>query len=72
MSIVQEDLKTIGIFNDSFPPIMDGVSLATHNYAHWLQKKNQKVCVVTPKSPDYTDSEDYHVFRYTSIPILGR
>lgn len=73
MSIVQtEDRKTIGIFNDSFPPIMDGVSLATKNYAYWLQQKNQPVCVVTPKSPNYTDNEPYPVFRYTSIPILGR
>jgi glycosyltransferase involved in cell wall biosynthesis len=73
MSIVRtEDLKTIGIFNDSFPPIMDGVSLVTKNYAHWLHKKNQPVCVVTPKSPNHTDNEPYHVFRYTSIPILGR
>lgn len=73
MSIVRpEDQKTIGIFNDSFPPIMDGVSLATKNYAYWLHQKNQPVCVVTPKSPNYTDNEPYHVFRYTSIPILGR
>lgn len=73
MSIVRtEDLKTIGIFNDSFPPIMDGVSLATKNYAYWLHQKKQPVCVVTPKSPNYTDNEPYPVFRYTSIPILGR
>ncbi len=71
-TVQNEELKTIGIFNDSFPPIMDGVSLATKNYAYWLQKKNQPVCVVTPKSPNYTDVEDFPVLRYTSIPILGR
>lgn len=65
-------LKTIGIFNDSFPPIMDGVSLATKNYAYWLHQKNQPVCVVTPKSPNYIDNEPYPVYRYTSVPILGR
>ena len=65
-------MKTIGIFNDSFPPIMDGVSLTAQNYAYWLQKKNQSVCVVTPKSPNYSDQKEYPVFRYTSIPILGR
>ena len=64
--------KFFGIFNDSFPPIMDGVALTTKNYADWLHKKNQAVCVVTPKSPDYCDNEPYSIFRYTSIPILGR
>ncbi|WP_291125741.1 glycosyltransferase [Flavobacterium sp. UBA6031] len=73
MSNTQSDTtKTIGIFNDSFPPIMDGVSLTAQNYAYWLQKKNQPVCVVTPKSPNYTDNEPYPVLRYTSIPIIGR
>lgn len=67
-----EVLKTIGIFNDSFPPIMDGVSIATKNYAFWLNQKNQSVCVVTPKSPDYQDNEPYPIFRYTSLPILMR
>ncbi|HEY5589437.1 MAG TPA: glycosyltransferase [Paludibacter sp.] len=71
-TIHNEELKTIGIFNDSFPPIMDGVSLTVQNYAYWLQKKNQDVCVITPKSPNYTDNEPYPVLRYTSIPILGR
>jgi len=66
------NLKTIGIFNDSFPPIMDGVSLATKNYAYWLNNKKQPVCVITPKSPNYCDNEPYPIYRYTSIPILGR
>lgn len=66
------DLKTIGIFNDSFPPIMDGVSLCTRNYAYWLHKKNQPVCVITPKSPNYLDKEPYPIYRYTSVPIIGR
>ena len=65
-------LKTIGLFNDSFPPIMDGVSLTVQNYAYWLHKKNQSVCVITPKSPQFTDKEPYPVYRYTSLPIIGR
>lgn len=65
-------LKTVGIFNDSFPPIMDGVSLTIQNYAYWLHKKNQSVCVITPKSPNYEDIEPYPVYRYTSLPIIGR
>ncbi len=73
MSITKGNgLKTIGIFNDSFPPIMDGVSLTTKNYAYWLHQKNYPVCVITPKSPDYFDNEPYPIYRYTSIPILMR
>ncbi|HEY6914432.1 MAG TPA: glycosyltransferase [Paludibacter sp.] len=65
-------LRTIGIFNESFPPIMDGVSLTAKNYADWLHKMNQNVCVVTPKAPDYKDNEPYPVYRYTSVPVIGR
>jgi len=67
-----EALRTIGLFNDSFPPIMDGVSMTLQNYAYWLNKKAQPVCVITPKSPNYTDNEPYPVLRYTSVPIIGR
>ena len=69
---VDEVIKTIGIFNDSFPPIMDGVSLTAQNYAYWLHKKDQPVCVITPKSPNYSDNEPYPIYRYASFPILGR
>lgn len=62
----------IGLFNDCFPPIMDGVSLTVQNYAYWLQKKTGNVCVVTPKSPGITNKEDYPIFRYSSIPIPMR
>ena len=64
--------RTIGIFNDSFPPIMDGVSLTVENYAYWLEKNNLPVCVVTPKSTDYSDDKSYPVYRYNSLPIPGR
>lgn len=62
----------IGLFNDCFPPIMDGVSLTTQNYAHWLHKKTENVCVVTPKSPNVKDEEEYPIYRYSSIPIPMR
>ncbi len=67
-----QKLDTVGIFNDSFPPIMDGVSLTAQNYAYWLHQKEQAVCVVTPRMPDYRDVESYPVYRYSSFPILGR
>lgn len=62
----------IGLFNDCFPPIMDGVSLTTQNYAHWLNKKTGNVCVVTPSAPDAKDNEAYPIYRYSSIPIPMR
>jgi glycosyltransferase involved in cell wall biosynthesis len=68
----RDELKTIGLFNDSFPPIMDGVSLTTKNYAYWLQQKDVPVCVVTTKSPNFIDNEPYPVIRYSSLPIIGR
>jgi len=64
--------KVIGLFNDSYPPIMDGVALTVQNYARSLHKKNQQVCVVTPRVPRYTDMVDYPVYRYASVPIWGR
>lgn len=65
-------MKTVGIFNDSFPPIMDGVALTAQKYAYWMHEKKQDVCVVTPRTPDYTDTESYPVYRYSSFPIFGR
>ncbi|MDD3039859.1 glycosyltransferase [Bacteroides sp.] len=62
----------IGLFNDCFPPIMDGVSLTTQNYAYWLNKKAGNVCVVTPSAPDARDDGAYPVYRYSSIPIPMR
>ncbi|WP_321335494.1 glycosyltransferase [uncultured Bacteroides sp.] len=62
----------IGLFNDCFPPIMDGVSLTTQNYAYWLHQKTHNVCVVTPKSPEAKDEGEYPVYRYSSIPIPMR
>lgn len=62
----------IGIFNDCFPPIMDGVSVAVMNYAHWLHRKTGNVCVITTKSPHCQDSQPYPVYRYSSLPIPMR
>ena len=64
--------KMIGLFNDSYPPIMDGVALTVQNYAYWLHQKKQPVCVVTPKTPRYIDDATYPVYRYASLPLLGR
>lgn len=65
-------LHSIGLFNDSYPPIMDGVAVTVYNYAFWLNKKNQDVTVVAPKAPNFQDKEDFEVMRYASVPIPQR
>ena len=60
-----------GIFNDSFPPILDGVTLTVQNYAHWLSKKGMTPCVVTPWNPE-SGEYPYDVMRYFSLPIWNR
>lgn len=62
----------VGLFSDSFPPIMDGVSLTVKNYAYWLNRSNNLSYVFTPEFPGYTDKEEFPVFRYLSAPIFMR
>jgi glycosyltransferase involved in cell wall biosynthesis len=64
--------KMIGIFNDSYPPIIDGVAMTAQNYAEGLYRRQIPVCVVTPKAPDYQIVEPYPVFRYSSLPLIMR
>lgn len=61
----------IGIFNDSFPPILDGVTLTVENYVYWLAQLGFNPCVVTPWNPVSTDV-DYDVMKFFSLPISSR
>ena len=64
-----------GIFNDNFPPILDGVALTAQNYAYWLHEKGHEVAVVTPfapKSKEIIEAAKYPIYRYPSIPIPFR
>lgn len=63
---------TLGQFNESFPPIMDGVANVVNNYAYWLNKKYGRCYVIAPYVPNYKDNEDFDVLRYASIPVPGR
>lgn len=60
-----------GIFNDSFPPIIDGVTLTVQNYARVLNCRDFSPCVVTPWNPEKY-ATDYPVMRYLSLPIPNR
>lgn len=66
------DLPGIGIFNECFLPILDGVSISVKNYAFWLNRKVATTIVVTPKFPNYTDNEEFKVIRYFSVPLPVR
>lgn len=64
-----------GIFNDNFPPIMDGVALTTHNYAYWLHEKGLDARVITPYAPNadsFIKTVPYKVNRFFSVPIPFR
>ena len=65
----------IGIFNDNFPPILDGVALTAQNYAYWLHEKGHDVSVITPYAPHsekVISEAPYPIYRYASVPIPFR
>ncbi len=53
--------------NDSFPPLIDGVSNTIVNYATVIGQKYGKAVVATPKYPDAKDEYPFEVVRYTSL-----
>lgn len=59
---------SVGLFNDSFPPLIDGVAQTVKNYAQHLCRRNCKVTVVTPDYRDAVDDYEFEVYRYPSIP----
>ena len=64
-----------GIFNDNFPPILDGVALTAQNYAYWLHEKGHEVSVITPYAPGaeaVLKEVQYPVYRFPSVPIPFR
>lgn len=62
----------IGQFNDSYPPVMDGVANVTKNYAYWLNNQYGKCYVVTPAFPGYRDCDPFPILRYSSLPLVIR
>ncbi|MBQ3865909.1 MAG: glycosyltransferase [Clostridia bacterium] len=61
----------IGLFNDSFPPTIDGVANTVVNYARVLTDAGDRVTVVTPKYPHVEDDYDFEVYRYLSVKFAG-
>ena len=62
----------VGIFNDSFPPILDGVANTAVNYARTIHKLFGKAVVATPWYPKVKDDYPFDVVRYSSANIGKR
>ena len=60
----------VGLFNDSFTPIIDGVTVAVRNYAYWLNRTLGPTCVVAPSAPSHRDEEGFPILRFLSIPTF--
>ena len=74
-SSILEEIDMIGIFNDNFPPILDGVALTAQNYAYWLHAKGNDVSVITPYAPhskQVLEAAPYPIYRFPSVPIPFR
>ncbi len=66
-----ESAGLYGIFNDSFPPILDGVTLAVENYVYWLKQMGKNPCIVTPWNP-VSSPACCDVMKFFSLPIRSR
>ena len=62
----------VALFNDSFPPTIDGVANAIENYARIITENYGEAVVVTPKYPNVTDNYPFEVFRFSSAKFLGK
>jgi glycosyltransferase involved in cell wall biosynthesis len=64
--------RSIVFFNDSFPPVIDGVANVVLNYAKTLGEMGWECTVVAPDAPGTPRGEEVEVLRYKSLPLLGR
>ena len=65
--------RNVGLFNESFPPVMDGVAVCVENYARWIQEKVGGVSVVTPRKLNANYGQyPYEVLDYASVPVPFR
>lgn len=56
----------VGLFNDSFPPTIDGVANTVINYANVINNNFGTPVVFTPKYPNVVDNYPFEVYRYPS------
>ena len=59
----------IGLFTESFPPVIDGVSNAVLNYAGIIQQNHGESIVVMPQYKGVCDAYPFKVIRYDSVGL---
>ena len=59
----------VGLFNDSFDPILDGVGVCVRNYAHWMKNWGSSPVVIAPSVPNYEDDNEFSVLRFRSVQL---
>lgn len=57
----------VALFNESFPPFIDGVAMAVKNYAQVIHDKFGESFVVTPRLKGIYDDYPFKVIRYHSV-----
>ncbi|MBW3624934.1 MAG: glycosyltransferase [Armatimonadetes bacterium] len=57
----------IGIFTESFCPVVNGASYSVQSFAKHLTRMGHEVHVFAPHYPGYVDTSDYPVHRYPGI-----
>ena len=66
-------MSEICLLNDSFPPLIDGVSNAVVNYAKNINNGGDSAFVVTPDYPGADDGAfEFPVIRYPSVDLRRR
>ncbi len=61
----------IGIFIDTYFPMIDGVVMCVDNYARYLSQHAEVTVFTTVVDREYEDDLPYHVVRCRSLPVPG-
>ncbi len=75
ITMLRNDTIKIGILNDSFPPVIDGVASTVVNYAATLSSGYDNIYpfVITPRYPEPRPIKyNFKVIRYPSVKIMPR
>ena len=62
----------IGQFNDSFPPVMDGVANVAINYSRILNEYYGKCYMITPRNPGTMEEFPFEVLSFKSYSVPFR
>lgn len=66
---LSKDRLKIGIFVDTYFPMIDGVIVCVDNYAKYLSKHADVTVFTTVVDKSYEDTSEYKIVRCTSLPI---